>query len=1106
MSRTPYKYLDYYTFDDADLFFGREEETQKMVGEILSTRLLVLFSPSGSGKTSLINAGVRPALEKLGYETVYVRLDKDPIPSVQSAVAEAVALPNNENNSHSESRSRDEESVSISQATASKEISRSTRNDNDDVSQNDLHGFFKKVTRKTEKPLVIFIDQFEEFFIVFHDKLQLRRQFIEQVAKIKYDDSLPVFLVLSLREDYFANLHEFREAIPSIFQNNANIRLEPFTEAEARRAIEEPAKVVGCEYEAGLVDRMLQDLKNGKPGIEPITLQIVCNTVWGEKAAHAAQITFADYKAAGGADHILSNYVSCFLDNLSARQQSLMAKIFATLKTPDDTKRYRTFEDLQVTLKLSPSRLKRGLDQLVAFNLLRQEPRAGTNWYEFKHDYLVGEITDWLQARRERLAKRRLWYGLSPGVTLLIGLLVYLFVQYNSFYAGTVTPAEVGVQEEEIAIFRVNPFHQVVVTTGYRLSQVRDDSIRRAFKNNDIKLGFREDREWTWLANKLKKVEDGKFLYRLGELEAALDTLLAALKDEDYDVSTQAAAALVNLGQSDDRVISALLAALKDDYRDILGNYPVRIQAAAALVKLGKSDDRVISALLAALKDQDWDVRDQAAAALVNLGQSDDHVISALLAALKDQESYVSTQAAAALVNLGQSDDRVISALLAALKDQDSDLRSQAAEALGNLGQSNDRVISALLAAIKDQDSYLRSQAAEALGNLDQSNDRVISALLAALKDDYRSMVGDYYVRSQATAALGNLGQSDERVISTLFAALNDQDSDVCYRTAAALANLGQSDERVISALLAALKDKDKDSNWYVRREAIAALVNLGQSDDRVISTLFAALIDDNDVRREAMAALGKFGKSDDRIISGLFITALTDYHFGVRSQAAAALVNLGQSDDRVISALLAALKDEDEDVRTQAAAALGNLLKPKFADQLFELLTNNFSGYRTAGAQALARKDSLSPALLTRIDQLRQDDRPWVRLAAWDAYELIQARLKSEAEAKKRLHQADSVFASGKWQVASGKYESAFGILQNIIRVDSVKTARAKFQQARCAAKLKRVVPALDDLKMAFEYNPTLRDTLQAEMVKPENDWKILAGNWYLREVLLKR
>ena len=76
---------------------------------------------------------------------------------------------------------------------------------------------------------------------------------------------------------------------------------------------------------------------------------------------------------------------------------------------------------------------------------------------------------------------------------------------------------------------------------------------------------------------------------------------------------------------------------------------------------------------------------------------------------------------------------------------------------------------------------------------------------------------------------------------------------------------------------------------------------------------------------------------------------------------------------------------------------------------------------------------------------------------------------------------------------------------MKYIIRVDSTKTAYAKFQQARCEAKLKQAVLAQDDLKIAFAYNPTLRDTLQAEMVKPENDWKILVGNWYLREVLLK-
>ena len=72
--RAPYKLFDYYDLEDRGLFFGREEEVARTVGEVLSRRLLVLFAPSGSGKRSLINAGVRPKLEERGFATVTVRL------------------------------------------------------------------------------------------------------------------------------------------------------------------------------------------------------------------------------------------------------------------------------------------------------------------------------------------------------------------------------------------------------------------------------------------------------------------------------------------------------------------------------------------------------------------------------------------------------------------------------------------------------------------------------------------------------------------------------------------------------------------------------------------------------------------------------------------------------------------------------------------------------------------------------------------------------------------------------------------------------------------------------------------------------------------------
>ncbi|MCP5109032.1 MAG: ATP-binding protein, partial [bacterium] len=244
MNRSPYKLLDYYTYEDKDLFFGREEETRKMVGEILSTRLLVLFSPSGSGKTSLINAGVRPQLEDMGYKTIYTRLEDDPIPSVCTAVSQALELPPCEE-------------------------------------KEDLYEFMKKAAQTAGQPLVIFLDQFEEFFITFRKHHGLREKFIKEIARIRYDSNLSVSFVFSLRDDYYGQLQEFRKHIPSI--NNSNIWLQPFSDEVAKRAIEGPIKAVGWNFEEGMVDRLVKDLKKDGTSIEPILLQMVCSRFWEKR-------------------------------------------------------------------------------------------------------------------------------------------------------------------------------------------------------------------------------------------------------------------------------------------------------------------------------------------------------------------------------------------------------------------------------------------------------------------------------------------------------------------------------------------------------------------------------------------------------------------------------------------------------------------------------------------------------------------------------------------------------------------------------------------------------------------------------------------------------
>ncbi len=81
----PYKFLDYYRKNDRQLFFGRERETATLVSDIVTARLVILFAKTGSGKSSLINAGVRPRLEDLDYHTFWIRVEQDPTEAARTA-------------------------------------------------------------------------------------------------------------------------------------------------------------------------------------------------------------------------------------------------------------------------------------------------------------------------------------------------------------------------------------------------------------------------------------------------------------------------------------------------------------------------------------------------------------------------------------------------------------------------------------------------------------------------------------------------------------------------------------------------------------------------------------------------------------------------------------------------------------------------------------------------------------------------------------------------------------------------------------------------------------------------------------------------------------
>lgn len=242
LSESPYKFLDYYEYTLADqaVFFGRKRETQILLSDIIVSRLVVLFAKTGSGKTSLINAGVRPRLEELDYATFLVRVKKDPAESARSVLNQSRLLPGN-------------------------------------WPQKPLPAQLKYVAKQLEKPIVIFFDQFEEFFIYFvNENSEKAQQFISDVAHVYRDRKSGVHLVFSMREEFFGEMDVFRDKIPSIFHNESNLRLLAFEVDHARDAIFLPAQKFQTKIEKDLVERLLIDLKEGER-INPIKLQIVWN-------------------------------------------------------------------------------------------------------------------------------------------------------------------------------------------------------------------------------------------------------------------------------------------------------------------------------------------------------------------------------------------------------------------------------------------------------------------------------------------------------------------------------------------------------------------------------------------------------------------------------------------------------------------------------------------------------------------------------------------------------------------------------------------------------------------------------------------------------------
>jgi formylglycine-generating enzyme required for sulfatase activity len=353
----PYKFLDYFEENDVDIFFGRIQENTDVIKRILAHKVTVLYGASGTGKTSLLKAGIIPTLISEGYQSIYVRALQNPEQTIKDEFSKIYSHPY-----------LDPSSTSLSE-------------------------FFQATIPPNSRYLII-LDQFEEFFL--RQGNAFRRQFAKTIGDCIQLGQQDIRFLISMRDDYFVRLDELEESIPSIFENK--YRLDNLDENRARVAITEPAKYFGLEFSPELLDHLVKDLD--AEGFEPTQLQIICYRLYENLSASRKVFNLEDYQILGSAAGILSKYLDEVLSNFESDEDRESARsILKSMVTSEATKdalsaQEITRDTIVRKLGLGEKRVTELLEKLRNNRIIRK--LADPELYELAHEVLVKKVWEWI--------------------------------------------------------------------------------------------------------------------------------------------------------------------------------------------------------------------------------------------------------------------------------------------------------------------------------------------------------------------------------------------------------------------------------------------------------------------------------------------------------------------------------------------------------------------------------------------------------------------------------------------------------------------------------------------------------------------------------------
>ncbi|MBD2473078.1 hypothetical protein [Nostoc sp. FACHB-145] len=324
----PYRGLFHFGPDDAEFFFGRELFVEELVAATQNNKFIPVLGASGSGKSSIVLAGLLPRLQKAGHwKFSHFRPGSDPFHALALALVPLYTP----------------ELDTTERIAQARKLAGYFRDGN--VFLSDV---FSQIQQQHPNcRLLLIADQFEELYTLCNDEA-IRRNFIDtllisfQSLSSKFPS--PIVLVATMRADFLGNLLSY-PALADVLRNT-DVKIRSMNHEELSQVIEKPAKKLGVTFESGLVERILDDVED-EPGFLPL-LEFALTELWERRTAK--QLTHAAYQEIGEVSGALATYADQIYSNLSTTERSQMRRIFIQLVRPgegvEDTRRVATKAEL----------------------------------------------------------------------------------------------------------------------------------------------------------------------------------------------------------------------------------------------------------------------------------------------------------------------------------------------------------------------------------------------------------------------------------------------------------------------------------------------------------------------------------------------------------------------------------------------------------------------------------------------------------------------------------------------------------------------------------------------------------------------------------------